>query len=246
MKCNVCGKNSNKAGVCFICTMKVRSCLAELPALQVEAGQYIEPGRSGSGAASAERSIGVNVSALDFSMATELLGILHSWEGIVRRDRRLTPPALLMKLATVEAEVVATVAFHGAHLDWSLLQEWAVEFAGEVYELHAKGISAAKRFSQQPRRIPCPTDDCTKFVIIDVENLSEEVSCFECKQRWTVLRLVALAMTNPSRKFYLDVETISLWLRITEREVYRTIRRHKIEKRGSLYDLSQVIKARAV
>ena len=83
-------------------------------------------------------------------------------------------------------------------------------------------------------------------MIIDVENLSEEVSCFECKQRWTVLRLVALAMTNPNRKFYLDVEAISLWLRITEREVYRTIRRHKIEKRGSLYDLSQVIKARAI
>jgi hypothetical protein len=106
-------------------------------------------------------------------------------------------------------------------------------------------MSAAKRFVQQARRIPCPTDDCKRFVVIDVENLIEEVSCFGCKQRWTVLRLIALAMSNPSRQFFLDVEAISLWLRITEREVYRIIKKNEINKRGSLYDLNQIIKVRA-
>jgi hypothetical protein len=224
--------------------MKVKSSLVELPALHLEAQMFITPGRSGSGKVSAERSIGVNVSALDFSMATELLRTLHSWEVIIRSDRKLTPPALVPKEASLEAEVEATVKFHCTHLEWSLAQEWAVEFAGEVYGLHAKGRSAAKRFTEQARRIPCPTDDCKKFVVIDVENLMDDVSCYGCKESWSVLRLIALAMSNPDKKFYLDVEAIAAWIGTTERTVYNLIKTHKVERRGSLYDLSAIIKGR--
>jgi hypothetical protein len=177
-------------------------------------------------------------------MATELLRTLHSWEVIIRADRKLTPPALVAKESTLEAEVEATVKFHCTHLEWSLTQEWAVEFAGEVYGLHSKGRSAAKRFTEQARRIPCPTDDCKKFVVIDVENLMDDVSCFGCKESWSVLRLIALAMSNPDKKFYLDVEAIAAWIGTTERTVYNLIKTHKVERRGSLYDLSAIIKGR--
>ena len=244
MNCQICNRGTEVEGACRICLMKVKSSLVELPALHLEAQMFITPGRSGSGKVSAERSIGVNVSALDFSMATELLRTLHSWEVIVRSDRKLTPPALVPKEASLEAEVEATVNFHCTHLEWSLAQEWAVEFAGEVYGLHAKGRSAAKRFTEQARRIPCPTDDCKKFVVIDVENLMDDVSCFGCKESWSVLRLIALAMSNPDKKFYLDVEAIAAWIGTTERTVYNLIKTHKVERRGSLYDLSAIIKGR--
>jgi hypothetical protein len=224
--------------------MKVKSSLVEMPDLHFEAQMFLVPGRSGSGKASAERSIGINVSALDFTLATDLIRILHSWEVIIRSDRGLTPPALVNKEPSIEAEVQATVDFHCSHLEWSLTQEWAVEFAGEVYGLHAKGRSAAKRFSEQARRIPCPTDDCKRFVVIDVENLMDDVRCFGCKQSWSVLRLIALAMSNPNRKFYLDVEAIAAWMGTTERTVYNLIKANKVERRGSLYDLSAIIKAR--
>jgi hypothetical protein len=215
--------------------------LIEIPALQYEAGFYIEPGRSASGAVSAERSIGVNVNALDYSMATELLAILHSWESMIRSARQLTPPALLVKESTIDAEVQATCDFHLAHLEWTLGQEWVGDFFHEVKELHSKGMSAAKRFIEQPRRIPCPTDECGKYVVIDAENLMSDVSCFGCKQSWTVLRLVALAMSNPNRKFFLDVEAIALWLGISQRQVYKIIKSNNIERHGSLYDLAAVI-----
>lgn len=208
------------------------------------ASDHIAPGRSGSGAASVERSIGVNVNALDYSMAIELLGILHSWEAEIRAARQLTPPALLKKEATTEIEVKATCDFHLAHLDWTMKQDWAIDFHNEVKELHAKGMAAAKQFVEQPRRIPCPTDDCHKFVVIDAENLMSDVTCFGCKQSWTVLRLVALAMSNPSRKFFLDVEAIALWLGITQRQVYKIVKAHNIERKGNLYDLAGVIASR--
>jgi len=244
MNCQVCSRTTQVEGACRVCFMKVKSSLVEIPDLHFEAQMFITPGRSGSGKASAERSIGVNVAALDFSVATDLLRTLHSWEVIIRSDRKLTPPALVPKEPTIDAEVQATVDFHCSHLEWSLSQEWAVEFASEVYGLHAKGRSAAKRFTEQARRIPCPTDDCKRFVVIDVENLMDDVSCFGCKQSWSVLRLIALAMSNPDRKFYLDVEAIAAWMGTTERTVYNLIKTHKVERRGSLYDLSAIIKAR--
>jgi hypothetical protein len=217
--------------------------------LQYEAGFYIEPGRSGSGAVSAERSIGVNVNALDYSMATELLAILHSWESMIRSARQLTPPALLNREPTIDAEVQATCDFHIAHLEWTLGQEWVGDFFNEVKELHSKGMAAAKRFVEQPRRIPCPSDDCRKFVVIDVvavadNGLSNEVSCYGCKQSWSVLRLVTLAMSNPNRRFFLDVEAIALWLGLTQRQVYKIIKANNIANKGQLYDLAGVIKAR--
>jgi len=244
MKCGICNRSTTDKS-CRNCLATMRTKLSDLPELQWEASFFLSPGRTNSGMVSAERSIGINVSALDFHVATDLLRVLHSWEVLIRAGRRLTPPALVPKEWNIEAEVEATCNFHITHLSWSMSQEWVYEFVTEVFELHAKGMSAAKRFVQQARRIPCPTDDCKRFVVIDVENLIEEVSCFGCKQRWTVLRLIALAMSNPSRQFFLDVEAISLWLRITEREVYRIIKKSEIEKRGKLYDLNQIIKVRA-
>lgn len=242
MQCNVC--KSEIETECRSCFGRLRAILRELPQLQFEAGFYLEPSRTGSGAVTAERSIGINVNALDFSMATDLLAILHSWESLIRRERQLTPPALVAKERTTDAEVLATCEFHIAHLSWTLQQSWALDFAGEVWGLHARGRAAAKKFKEQARRIPCPTDDCKKFVVIDVEQLSQDVSCFGCKQSWSVLRLVALAMSNPNRRFFLDVEAISAWLQMTQREVYRLVKKFDIEKRGSTYDLQAIMKAK--
>jgi hypothetical protein len=245
MDCTICTKKTEHPGACPKCASKTRNQIAELPQLHKEAGQFLHPSRTGSGATSTERSIGINVSALDFSMATELLRILHSWEATIRFRRSLTPPAMLIREPTTESEVLASATFHLTHLNWTLTQEWAADFAAEIQIIHAKGRAAAKRFSEQPRRIPCPTDDCKKYVVIDAENLRAEVSCFGCKQGWTVLRLVALAMSNPHKTFFLDVEAISMWLGITEREVYRTIKKNDIQRTGTLYDIAAIIKARS-
>jgi hypothetical protein len=245
MECTICDKKTERAGACNRCAGKVRTYIAELPQLHKEAKQFLEPSRTGSGSASAERSIGINVAALDFTMATELLRTLHAWESTIRFSRQLTLPAMMVKEPTTESEVLASATFHLTHLDWSLQQQWATDFAHDMQVIHAKGRAAAKRFSEQPRRIPCPTDECKKYVVIDADNLTAEVACFGCKRQWTVLRLIALAMSNPSKTFYLDVEAIAMWLGITEREVYRTIKKNDIQRRGSLYDIAGIIQARS-
>jgi len=244
LNCPICQRANESNLTCKTCQLTVAKWLREIPVLQREAGDHIAPGRSASGAVSAERSIGVNVNALDYSMATELIAILHSWESQVRSARSLTPPALIAKEHTVEAEVEATCKFHLAHLDWTLTQEWAADFAQEVKELHARGLAAAKRFVEQPRRIPCPTDDCKRFIVIDVEFLFADVKCFGCKNQWALLRLITLAMSNKSKKFYLDVEAIALWLGISERQVWKIIKGNNVSRKGSLYDISEIVASR--
>jgi hypothetical protein len=224
----------------------LKSNLAELPELQQGAASYVTPGRSGSGSPSTERSIGFNVNALDYSMGKELLGVMHKYEALIRRGRSLTPPALLEREATVELEVAATVSFHLAHLDWTVQQDWVEEFAGLIKELHSKGMATNKKFIEQPRRIPCPTDECRAHIVIDIENLMAGVTCHKCRTSWTMYRLLGLAMNNPNRTFWLDIDAICMWLNLTKREVLKIVTSHNIPVKSGLYDISAIAKARSL
>jgi hypothetical protein len=220
--------------------------LTELPELQQGAASYVTPGRSGSGSPSTERSIGFNVNALDYSMGKELLGTLHKYEALIRRARSLTPPALLKREATVELEVAATVSFHLAHLEWTVQQDWLEDFAGKIKELHSKGMATNKKYIEQPRRIPCPTEECKAHIVIDIENLLAGVTCHKCRTSWTLYRLLALAMNNPNRTFWLDMDAICLWMNITKIQLNKIVRDHNIPVKNGLYDISAIAKARSL
>ena len=220
--------------------------LTELPELQQGAASFVTPGRSGSGSPSTERSIGFNVNALDYSMGKELLGLLHKYEALIRRGRTLTPPALLKREATVEKEVAATVSFHLAHLEWTVQQDWLEDFAGQVKELHSKGMATNKKFIEKPRRIPCPTDECRSHIVIDIENLLAGVRCHKCRTSWTLYRLLALAMNNPNRTFWLDIDAICMWMNISKTDLNKIVRQHNIPTKHGLYDISAIAKARSL
>jgi hypothetical protein len=224
----------------------LKSNLTELPELQQGAASFVTPGRSGSGSPSTERSIGFNVNALDYSMGKELLGTLHKYEALIRRCRSLTPPALLTREATVELEVAATVSFHLAHLEWTVQQDWVEEFAGLIKELHSKGMATNKKFIEQPRRIPCPTEECRAHIVIDIENLLAGVTCHKCRTSWTLYRLLALAMNNPNRTFWLDIDAICLWMNISKTDLNKIVRDHNIPVKNGLYDISAIAKARSL
>jgi hypothetical protein len=224
----------------------LKSNLAELPELQSGAASYVTPGRSGSGSPSTERSIGFNVNALDYSMGKELLGVMHKYEALIRRGRSLTPPALLQREATVELEVAATVSFHLAHLEWTVQQDWVEEFAGLIKELHSKGMATNKKFIEQPRKIPCPTDECRAHIVMDIENLLAGVTCHKCRTSWTLYRLLGLAMNNPNRTFWLDIDAICMWMNISKTDLNKIVRQHNIPTKNGLYDISAIAKARSL
>ena len=246
MNCAVCKFNVESGQICKRCYSSLKSALTELPELQAGAASFVTPGRSGSGSPSTERSIGFNVNALDYSMGKELLGLLHKYEALIRRGRTLTPPALLKREATVEKEVAATVSFHLAHLEWTVQQDWLEDFAGQVKELHSKGMATNKKFIEQPRKIPCPTDECRAHIVIDIENLLAGVRCHKCRTSWTLYRLLALAMNNPNRTFWLDIDAICLWMNLSKVEINKIVREHNVPVKNGLYDISAIAKARSL
>jgi hypothetical protein len=244
MNCVICNYNIESGQICKKCYSSLRFALNELPELQRGAAAFITPGRSGSGSPTTERSIGFNVNALDYSMGKELLGVLHKYEALIRRARQLTPPALLKREDSVDKEVTVAVAFHLAHLDWTVEQDWLQDFAGLVKELHNKGLATNKKFIEQPRKIPCPTDECKAHIVIDIENLLAGATCHKCRTSWTMYRLLSLAMNNPNRKFWLDVDAICLWMNISKIDFNKIVKEHKISKRNGLYDISAIAKAK--
>ena len=246
MQCAICKFNVESGQVCKKCYSSLKSALTELPALQEGAAGFVTPGRSGSGSPSTERSIGFNVNALDYSMGKELLGVMHKYEALIRRGRTLTPPAFLKREATVDLEVAATVSFHLAHLEWTVQQDWLEDFAGQVKELHSKGMATNKKFIEQPRKIPCPTEECKAHIVIDIENLLAGVRCHKCRTSWTLYRLLGLAMNNPNRTFWLDIDAICMWMNITKTDLNKIVRQNNIPTKNGLYDISAIAKARSL
>jgi hypothetical protein len=245
VECKTCQHDAREENLlCKRCESNLRDSLSEIPELQTEAKGFLVPGRTGSGSPTSERSIGFNVSAMDYSMATDILPVLHRYEAIIRRGRNLTPPALLRPQPSIEDEVAATIKFHLTHLGWSLTQDWVGDFWAEVREIHSKGLSVTKRFIEKPRRIPCPTDGCKAHVVIDIERLLSEISCLKCKTQWTLYRLIQLAMANPNRRFWLDEDAICLWLNISKRDLNKIVNRHKIPRKQGLYDIAAIVEKR--
>ena len=250
MQCQKCQRNiiEDNHFICFRCKLRLTGLLRELPDLHHESGFFLQPTRTGKGGRPSERSIGINVNALDFSMATELLRTLWSWEVLIREERHLTKSGLLLS-DTVEREVQKTCDFHRIHLDWSIKQEWVGDFFDEVKAIHGRGMVAARRYVETSRRIPCPAEvdeqlTCGNALKIEAEDIEAEIDCKKCGTSWSVIRLIAVAATDRTKPFMLDIQAICLWLGVSKRQVYRIIRKHDVKKINGKFNVHQIMDAR--
>ena len=236
-------------GICQRCHSKIHSHLDDILEFWQLAHNELLPGRSGNGGRSSERTLGLNVAALSFIAGDDILGCLHEWEKIVRQDRNLTKPAFLKKLP-LGTEIQEAVKFAQRHLQWSGEQPWIGDFATEVREIHSQGMAAARQFVEKQRKIACPAEIneggvCGNLLAINSDDPMDVFNCRRCGSEWTTLRLVAVAMSDPTRKVWLDAEAIGKWMGISERHVHRIARKNGIIKRGQLYDVGTLRSALA-
>ena len=246
MNCPMCNKPVSIKGLCERCHSKFHQILDDLGEFWSASHDELLPGRSGSGGRSSERTIGLNVAALSFVAGSDILGILHEWEKVIRADRRLTPPAMVRKPESVGAEIVDAIAFAQTHLRWAGEQEWISDYMREVKELHAMGMAAARRFVKKARRIACPAEvseggNCNNLLKINDDDPLDIFQCRKCESQWTTLRLIAVAMSDPHRDIWLDAEAIAAYTNIQERQVYRIVKKEKISRKGQLYNVKQFL-----
>jgi hypothetical protein len=243
MKCANCNRNADEQVLCKGCAGHLQRSLAELPVQVAEAHKYLAPTKGGHGTNTGEPVIAINVTALDWITGKPITDILWEWEKLIREERRLTPPAYLEPVAD---EVKATVAFHLAHLNWTLEQPWVSDYCDEILALHKQGQVASRSQRDPVRRIACPSphpDDeakyCNKMLAVESNDLTESLVCSRCKTHWTPARLVAVAMSDPNRVAWLDIESIAVWVGISERHARRVAHSSNIERKGQLFNFTQ-------
>ena len=248
--CKICNRSVTVDGLCNKCQSTIHSNLDDLKQFWLVAHDELIPGRTGSGGRSSEPSIGLNVAALSFIAGHDILGLLHEWEGLIRQERNLTPPALLTKPSSLAAEIDDAIKFAQSHLAWSGTQDWIGDFANELKQLHSMGMGAAKMFVKKSRKIACPSErgdgtPCSKFLAINSDDPLAIFQCKGCVTAWTTLRLVAVALSDPTRQVWLDAEAIGNWMGISERHVRRLAKAHRVARRGQLYDVNAMRNANA-
>lgn len=243
MICPLCKRQQQVAGLCHHCQNKLHSMLDDLLEFWDGAHAELTPARTGSGSRSSEISIGLNVNALSFITGHDILSVLHSWETLIRSERKLTPPALIAKQPSIFDEINAAVKFAQVQLPYSSQQEWFDDFVKELKELHRLGMVAARHFVEKTRKIKCPAEtadgECGNLLRIQRIDPLAIIECRKCDTQWTTLRLIAVALSNPNAEVWLDLEAISKLMGISERHARRLARQLKISKRGELFDVNQ-------
>jgi hypothetical protein len=187
-KCPTCGLTLKfHSQICDQCARVTRERLSKIPVLYVEASAYLEPGRGGSGSSGSERTIGVNLAALEFRQSFATLAILEDWERTVRvkslgqveldgQEREgeievdenglivtmLRSPFSnerpVVRRGSIEERVKGVCEFLLAHMRWLTSYEAAGDFAADVAKIHAQGMAATRQIEEKASRIRCPAD----------------------------------------------------------------------------------------
>lgn len=245
MKCPNCNRPGETASLCNGCKRRLTNCLKELPWQVLEARNHLTPARGGHGTNSGERTLGINITALDWTTGKPVTDILWEWEALIRDERGLVKPALL---EPAPDEVGATVAFHLAHLNWTAEQPWVADYFHEIANLHKQGQIASRTQNDPVRRIACPSPHpteadryCNQMLAVESTDMLEALLCKRCQTNWTPARLVAVAMSDPNRIAWLDVESVANWVGISERQCRRVVKTYEIERKGSLLNFTQFV-----
>lgn len=244
--CTLCQYPHNVEGLCGRCHNRLYAQLDDLLPLWDAAHGELLPGRSGNGGRSNEMSIGVNVNALSFIQGADLLGFLNEWGKLISDERELNYQDR-KKGEPLSEQIDRKIKYVQTHLPWLGRTDYIGDFAEELKELQSGGEVAARKFFEKTTRIACPADHsdglpCGTMLKIDAENVLDIFPCRGCKTEWTAIRLIAVALSDPGRKVWLDVEAISAWMGISENEIYKLIKKHEIGKRGQLYDATAIRK----
>ena len=218
-KCIVCVRHDTKRMACERCEATMRTRLSDLRQLMDLAGINLIPGKGGDGRSS-ERSLGINVSALDASAGFDAIAILESWERIWREDYGLTPygPASAARNTGGLGQMLSGIVdFLQSWLGKSCDEHPAIdEFARELRDLHRVYEQAAGIRHRPSWRVTCPADtsegECGASLRVTLEDFDSTVYCRSCETTWATERLLRVTASSKLAELWLDAEAASEWL----------------------------------
>ena len=245
IRCFGCGYNKPESEVtCLRCLTTCKIELANLPILLRQAGGFLQPGSGGRGSSSGERTIGVNVSALDFVAGHDLLGTLYAWQDLTRDLLGLHERLTLR--GDVQSLVERAVEFLQVHWEWfSKQDDFIGDFIREIRGLHSRGMAITGQNQPKVRQIGCPTDTgtglCGRKLTVDGSDLNAVIECKRCKTNWTTSWLIQVALDQPHADVWVDAEAIAQYKNLSPNHVRKVAKKWSVPQIGSLYHLPKFL-----
>lgn len=249
-QCTICQHETDRMA-CHRCQNMMRLQLGEICDYQAMAADNLIPGQGGDGRAT-ERTLGVNLAALDLVGAFDAIAILESWERIWREDYGLAPygPASAERDPRARATLLGIVGFLQAWLTKSCTEHPAIdEFARELRHLHRMCQQAAGHTMRAAWRVTCPTDvedgECGTQLRVSGEDFGGHVTCRGCHTTWPVDRLLHVVATSRHAELWLDPEAASEWLGVHAGTLRKWASQGRIRREGGRYEVHSLKAAMA-
>ena len=246
--CTICQRPTERMA-CDRCQHTMRVQLGEICDYQALAADNLVPGQGGDGRAT-ERTLGVNIAALDLVGAFDAIAVLESWERIWREDYGLTPygPASAERDPAARATLLGIVSFLQSWLTKSCTEHPAIdEFAREVRTLHRTCQQAAGQARRSAWRVTCPADtdegECGTQLRVSGEDFGGHISCRGCGTTWPVDRLLHVVASSQHAELWLDPEAASEWLGISERTLRLWAKEGRIMRDHGRYEVHSLRQA---
>jgi hypothetical protein len=212
-----------------------RKQLQEIPMLHALASECLTPGNGGHGSSSSELTIGINLEAIQYVGAWDILLTLEAWETLVREDRGFNSKE--GPRGSIDYRVKTVCEFLQVHFEWLMDQEIACEFIREVGEIHWRGLAVTNQIPVKNIRVDCPNDLedgslCGGRIILKSADKGEKVQCRYCRRDWIVGWLIKVAKTSSKSHMWVDIEVLSQHYKITHNAIRLFARRYNVTIMG--------------
>lgn len=242
-QCVICQHQTDHMA-CPRCETKMRRQLADLPTFMELASANLIPGQGGDGR-STERSLGINIAALDTVAGFDAIAVLESWERIWREDYGLSPYGLATSiLADTRASTTLRhiVGFLSAFLARSCKEHPAIdEFAAELRSIHRQGQQAAGQTRRAAWTVTCPADaddgECGHVLLVSGDDFGGEVTCRSCRTTWPVERLLHVVASSKHAELWLDGQAAAMHLGVSERTLRTWAAEGRIKRDHGRYEV---------
>lgn len=241
-RCDRCNRQSEDA-LCAACSQRLSRALDEIRDFTAMIDSAVPHAGQSSMSRSSERSIGVNVDALDVIAGNDTLPLLESWEIAIRHDFELTPYGVITEQQKRTAMLRERVEFLQAwkhrllETRWPLLADMQQELVSEAARL----ARIACVDDHEGWRVECPTDVddemCRRRLRVTRDDLDNdaEITCRSCKRVWTARRLVVVSAAAKDVDVWVPADTLAQWYGVTKRTLRRWAKQGLIERRGRLF-----------